>query len=118
TPGVVETLGLQLEDDGYGVEYAGNYLSKPKRFLEMLWKTIKLRNDVDYVLIDTYSTNAFWFSFAVGMLCRLFRIRYIPILHGGNLPARLKRSKWFCDALFLYAFQNVAVSGYLRHYFT
>lgn len=117
TPGVVETLGLQLENEGFEVLYAGDQLNKLKRLREMLWKTIRYGKKVDYVLIDTYSTSAFWFALGVGLICRILFIKYIPILHGGNLPARLKKSKFLCDLLFKKSYHNVAVSGYLHHYF-
>jgi glycosyltransferase involved in cell wall biosynthesis len=117
TPGVIETLGLQLEQEGFEIIYAGNELNKLKRFKEMIWKTLSYSKKVDYVLIDTYSTSAFWFALVVGLLCRILNVKYVPILHGGNLPARLKKSKIFSDLLFKKSYQNVAVSGYLHHYF-
>lgn len=117
TPGVIETLGKKLEAEGFTIYYAGTQMNKAKRLIEMLWKTFKYRNTVDFVLIDTYSTNAFWFSFLVGCSSRFFGKKYIPILHGGNLPTRLKNSKYFCDLLFKHSYQNVAVSEYLDYYF-
>ena len=72
---------------------------------------------VDYILIDTYSTNAFWYAYLTGRLAKFIGTKYIPILHGGNLPARLTRSKQACDKLFRNSYTNVAVSGYLQNAF-
>lgn len=117
TPGVIETLGKQLEDSGYKVYYAGTRKNQYIRILEMLWKTFFIGRKVDYLLIDTFSTQAFWYAYFTGLLARLIGTKYIPILHGGDLPVRLKKSKKACDALFYKSYTNVAVSGYLSREF-
>lgn len=117
TKGVIETLGPQLEREDYSVSYAGTKKNIIFRMFEMLIAVFRNRKTVDYVLIDTYSSTAFWYAWLSAMFCRLFNIKYIHILHGGSLPDRLKRSKWFCDRIFMYSYANVAVSGYLKYYF-
>lgn len=82
----------------------------------MLWSVIKYRK-VDYVLIDTYSTVNFWYAFTTSQLCRLLQIKYIPILHGGNLPFRLKKNPKICGMIFKHSFQNVAPSLFLINEF-
>jgi glycosyltransferase involved in cell wall biosynthesis len=114
---VIETLGDQLERSGFTVFYAGTKLNPILRLAEMIYKTVWLRKKADYVLIDTYSTSAFWYAFIVSLVCRVAHLRYIPILHGGNLPERLKKSPLASDRLFRYSYANVAVSGYLNHEF-
>jgi len=117
TPGVIETLGPLLEAEGYKVFYAGTFKNKILRLLEMLFKTLTTGRKVDYILIDTYSTSAFWYAYMAGRVAKLVRTKYIPILHGGSLPDRLVRSKRSCDRLFKNSYANVAVSGYLRYEF-
>lgn len=117
SPGVIETLGRQLEEAGYKVYYAGTIKNKVLRLLEMLLKTIFVGWKADYIMIDTYSTNAFWFAYMTGQLAQFMCKKYITILHGGDLPERIKRSKKACDLLFLNSYANVAVSGYLQHAF-
>lgn len=85
--------------------------------LDMLWSVLKLRNKIDFILIDTYSTFNFWYAIFVSQLARVLKIKYIPILHGGNLPYRLKNSPRLCRILFSNAYKNVAPSGYLLHHF-
>ena len=117
SPGVIETLGSQLEEAGYKVYYAGTIKNKVLRLLEMLLKTIFVGWKADYIMIDTYSTNAFWFAYMTGQLAQFMYKKYITILHGGDLPSRLKKTKKACDSLFLNSYANVAVSGYLSHEF-
>ena len=117
TPGVIETLGPLLEKEDYAVIYAGTRKNPFLRLAEMLWKTATNGSKVDYILIDTYSTSAFWYAYLTGGLSKILGTKYIPILHGGDLPKRLKRSNRACDKLFNNSYANVAVSGYLKHEF-
>src|SRR5690606_5057886 len=85
-------LGPLLEQGGYDLRYTSNKTNKVLRLLDMLWTTFRSRKKTDVVLIDTYSTQNFYYAVLVGQLCRLLQLPYIPILHGGNLPQRLKSS--------------------------
>lgn len=109
----IETLGALLEVEGFDVVYASSKKNKLFRFIDMLLKTIKNASKVDYVLIDTYSTQNFWYAFFVSQLCRILNIKFIPILHGGNLPQRVKKSYLFSKMIFNHAHYNVAPSNYL-----
>ena len=81
--------------------------------MDMAFSVIRYGNKVDYVLIDTYSTANFWYAVYTGRLSQLFNIPYIPILRGGNLPERLKKSSYSSQKLFDNSFCNVAPSSYL-----
>jgi glycosyltransferase involved in cell wall biosynthesis len=113
----IETLGLHLEQEGFGVYYASNKKSFPFRMLDMMWSVVFYRKQASYILIDTYSTKAFWYAFFCSQLARLLNIKYIPILHGGDLPNRLKNNPKLCRMVFANAYQNVAPSGYLKQAF-
>lgn len=117
TPTSIETLGVFFEKEGYQVLYASEKKNQLIRFLDMGFSVIKYRKKVDYVIIDTYSTFSFWYVLFVSQLCRLFQLRYIPILHGGNLPHRLDRNPKLARLIFNHAYQNVAPSGYLLEAF-
>ena len=82
----------------------------------MLWAIIQHRH-VDYLLIDTYSTLGFWYAYLSGILAQKLHIKYIPILHGGDLPKRLKSHPKVCRQLFNNAYINIAPSAYLLHHF-
>lgn len=113
TATTIETLGPLLESEGFTVRYASSKKSKPIRFLDMLVKTVQYRHKTDCVIIDTYSTYNFWYAFAVSQLARILRLKYIPILHGGNLPKRLRSNRLLSQMIFGNAYLNVAPSGYL-----
>lgn len=113
----IETLGLLLEKEGYEVFYASSMKNKILRLSEMILRTIQYRNKVEYVLIDTYSTYNFWYAFIVSQLCRLFSLKYIPKLHGGDLPNRLEKSPILSRMIFKYAYINIAPSDYLLEAF-
>lgn len=114
---VMETLGLWLQREGYDVFYASSKRNKPLRLLDMLVQTIYNSTKTDYVLIDTYSTSNFWYAFAVSQLCRILNLKYMPILHGGNLPDRLNRNPGLSRMIFKHAYRNIAPSGYLLEAF-
>ena len=113
----IETLGAFFENEGYQLNYASSKKNKVLRFFDMLLKTWKFHKVTDFVIIDTYSTSNFWYALAVSQLCRLLKIKYIPILRGGDLPNRLKKNPKLCAMIFNNAFKNVAPSKYLMHYF-
>lgn len=83
----------------------------------MCGTVIKYSRKVDYVLIDTFSTLNFYFAFVVSQLSRILGLKYIPILHGGNLPTRLKNNPGLCRRIFKNSYKNVAPSMYLKSHF-
>ena len=113
----IETLGELLKGEGFTVFMASSKRNKFVRLLDMMWAVIKYRKQVSYVLIDTYSTQNFFFAVAVANICRLFRLPYIPILRGGNLPKRIQKSRRHSWKLFNGAKVNVAPSEYLMEKF-
>ncbi|MDO7135418.1 glycosyltransferase family 4 protein [Algibacter lectus] len=117
TESTIDTLETGLKSLGFQVNSVSSYNSIIFRFLDMLWTVFKHRKTVDYVLIDTYSTLNFYYAYFVSQLCRFFKINYIPILHGGELPKRLLKSPKLSKAVFKHAFKNVAPSLYLKSHF-
>lgn len=113
----IETLGSHLIDEGFKVTYSSSRINKLFRIIDMLSSVIIHRKKVDYVLIDTYSTHNFFYALSVSQLCRFFKIKYIPILHGGNLPNRLKKNSGFSKHIFNSAHVNVSPSIYLKNIF-
>lgn len=113
TPTGIEVLGPLLESEGYSLRYASSKKSKVARLFEMIVATYRFGRKSDLVLIDTYSTLNFWYAFLCSRLCVWFGVKYITILHGGNLPHRLRKSPGLCRKLFGNAFLSVAPSPYL-----
>lgn len=117
TKGLIETLGPQLEELKFRLIYGGDKYNPISRLLQMLKQIFIYRGDVDYVIIDTYSTKAFWYAWISAIFCRIIKLRYIPILHGGNMPIRLQKSTLFCNSIFKYSHKNIVVSNYLKNNF-
>lgn len=117
TATTIDTLSGLLRKEGYQVITASGQLNKLLRLLDMLWHIIKYRKGVHVVLIDTYSTQNFYFAYLCSQLCRALKLKYVPILHGGNLPTRLQQSPKLSAAIFNNAYKNIAPSGYLKSKF-
>ncbi len=113
----IDTLSQLLIEEGYTVKTASNKRNKLLRLLHMLFIILKTAKATDYVLIDTYSTQNFYYAYLCSQLCRLLKLKYIPILHGGNLPNRLKNSPKLSASLFKNAYINVAPSEYTKSNF-
>ena len=113
----IETLGPALKHEGYMVYYSSDKKVFFFRLFDMMKEVFNQRKQVKYVLIDTYSTKAFWYAFLCSQLARLLQLKYIPILHGGDLPNRLKKNPKICRLIFNHAYKNVAPSVYLKQAF-
>lgn len=113
----IDTLSALLREEQYEVRTTSSYLNKGARFVDMIFTFLRYCKKVDYVLIDTYSTTNFWYAVAIARLCRHYKLPYIPILHGGNLPERLEIHKRTSKGLFGNALLNVVPSAYLYNAF-
>ena len=109
----VETLGIFLKDEGYEMKIASSKKNRIVRLLDMIFHVIIFKRKTDYVLIDTYSTTNFWYAVIVGRLCSFFKLPYIPILRGGDLPKRFRKSPKHTLKLFENAYRNIAPSSYM-----
>lgn len=85
--------------------------------VDMVLSILQYRKKVSVVLIDAYSSRAFWYVFGIALLCRAFKIPYVPIIHGGNFPARLVQSKVASRRIFSNSLINVSPSIYLKEHF-
>lgn len=113
TPTSVETLGERLTKH-FIVHSVSSKKKQILRLGEMLWTIWRLRNQIDFLIIDTYSSIAFFYALFCSQLARALKISYIPLLHGGDLPVRLQRSPYLCKLLFGSSFKNITPSGYLK----
>lgn len=110
----IDTLSKLLSDEGFSIVTTSGKKNKFLRLLDMLYQILKHRNWANYILIDTYSTQNFYYAYLCSQLCRFFKLKYIPILHGGNLQNRLKNSQFMSKAIFNNAFKNIAPSEFLK----
>src|SRR5690554_777156 len=113
----INILGPLLEQEGFKLKYASIYTNKVIRLFDMLWTCIKYRKQTDLVIIDTYSTQNFYYALLVSQLCQILKLKYVPRLNGGNLPQRLETNPKLCRALFNHAYKLVSPSVYLKEAF-
>ena len=113
TPTSVETLGKRLEEIDEVIRFSDKKYPA-LRMLDMLLGAIRFGHKAEYVLIDTYSSKAFYYALLIGAILKLIQVKYVPILHGGNLPRRLSISPILCKFLFTNAYINIAPSGYIK----
>lgn len=114
TATTIDSLGPLLEKEGYQLRYASSVSNIARRMVDMMRKTFKSRQWADVVLIDTYSTKNFWFAIVIARICISFNMKYVPILHGGNLPDRLDKNPKVTRAFLHNAHAVVSPGDYLR----
>ena len=112
-PTAIETLGTLLEKNGFAVTYSSSKINKVFRLLDMILTTGRNLKKVDYVLIDTYSTQNFWYALLISQICRFAKLKYLPILHGGYLPERIAKNPKLSSMIFDHSFINVAPSNFM-----
>lgn len=116
-PTTVDLLSDALRQEGYTVYAYSSKKNKILRLIDMLLAIKRLRSKIDYALIDTYSTSAFWFAYISAKILQHYNIPYVPVLHGGNLPVRFKKNKKRVLWLLRNATINVSPSNYLYEFF-
>jgi len=116
TPSNIDTLGEQLKES-YDVMTCSEVPNKALRFLDMMKHIITHRKECDLLIVDTYSTWNFYYALMTAFFGKLFKIPYIPILHGGDLPKRLSKYPKMSQYLFGDAAANVTPSIYLKEAF-
>ena len=109
----ISFFSKMLRKEGYKVRTASTRSNKALRLIEMLGLIVRFHKTTDVVLIDTYGAMNFYYAYLVAKTCQTFKVAYIPILHGGNLPERLKASKKYSRNLFGKAKVNIAPSEFL-----
>ena len=109
-----EQTVLIMQELGYVVKKVGTAENIIIRYLQIIWALLNARvNEVRLITIDVFSTNAYYFATTSAFLARLFGIKYVLVLHGGNLPERFKRSPVSSKRLIIHANKIISPSGYL-----
>lgn len=117
SPTSVDTLTPLLQKEGFKIYAGSSFKNIGLRILHMLFLVIKYRKKVEVVLIDTYSTKAFWYALAISQCCRFFKLDYYPIIRGGNMKHRLKANPKMSQLIFKNSKMNIAPSRYFNKLF-
>lgn len=112
TPTSVETLGSRLSMN-FNIIRTSSIKNKFLRLIQML-SVVFINRKARFVLIDTYSSSAFWFAVIVSLLSKILGISFILILRGGNLPNRITSSPLSLRFLLKNAYKVVCPSNYLK----
>ncbi len=91
--------------------------SQVGRLVQMMMAVVRYRSQCSLVMIDTFSTTAFWYCYILSMMCRLFNIPYLPVLHGGLFETRLKQTPRLSRQVFNHAAANISPSLFLKQIF-
>jgi glycosyltransferase involved in cell wall biosynthesis len=113
-PTTHEALEQGLKAEGFTIYSASHLQNKYLRLVDMLWCFFRNYRKVDFVLIDVYSTQNFWYALAIARMSKAFSKKYIPILHGGNLEKRFKDSPAKSAHLLKNAHCIICPSPYLK----
>ena len=116
TVSMMEFLTEKLSSFVY-VNSASGEKNKVLRMIDMIRSVYFHRNKLDLVLIDTFSTSAFYFALVIGLLCKILKIKYIPIIHGGNIEFRLNKYPRLSNMLFKNATINISPSIFIFEVF-
>lgn len=112
-PTSIDRLTPLLRKEGFEVKTSSAKKNQLLRLSEMMTSIIRNKSWADLVLIDTYSTRNFWYAVLTAELCSNLELDYILLLHGGDLPERLKNNPKLSASLFKKEKLNIAPSRYL-----
>ena len=113
TPTTSAELMGRFKQWGFIVRSASSAKAKSRRMWDMVYLLLRYGAKGTIIIIDTYSTQNFYYAVFIGFLCRVKGLSYIPILHGGDLPCRWKHSPTLAKNYFGNALINIAPSNYL-----
>jgi len=113
---VIETLSA-LFSQRYTVHIASSKKNQILRMIDMLYTIWKYRKNAGILLIDTYSSKAFWYAYLSSRLAKFLNIPYAPFLHGGNFPKRLPELSKYTPKIFGESATNISPSIFLKEAF-
>ncbi len=117
-PPPIEGLKYQIRNSlNIRLTITSNKRNKLWRFIHMnyvFW--VNLRK-ISLVFIDVYSTQAFYYALYFSFLSWLYSIKYIPIIHGGDIKRRIRKSQWMTKFVFSKAAINISPSKYILNIF-
>lgn len=116
TESLAETFVRQLRTESIIINTASSKKNQILRILEMIYVCLKAKKK-DLILIDTFSTKAFYFSLILGLISKIKHVKYCPILRGGNLPIKLNNNL-LAHLYFSNSYKIIAPSLYLSNPFS
>lgn len=115
-PTAIEDLYCLLEKR-YQVKKASDKKNKLLRLLEMVKVVTYNRKICKIIIVDVFSTTAFLFFCQIVFLARLFKIPYVPVMRGGDLPKLLRNKHFLIKLLLTKAHRVICPSKYLHNFY-
>jgi len=112
-PTSIEDLAIVLSEK-YEVKTSSDKNYSLLRLLDMAKCVISNRVGCKLIIVDVFSTRALVFSCLIILLAKWFKIPYVPVLQGGNLPERFKKHPIIFNFLFSEAIRIISPSKYLQ----
>jgi glycosyltransferase involved in cell wall biosynthesis len=78
-------------EEGYKVTCVSSKINRVKRLAEIVWTLTKKSQNIDVVLLETFSGPSFVIADFAGFFCKILKLPLIMVLHGGNLPKFLQK---------------------------
>ena len=117
-PPPIESIKGKICDSlGKKVILTSNKKNKFLRFLHMNFVYFWYFRRVSLVFLDVYSTKAFYYTFYFAYLSKVFSLKYIPVIHGGDIENRIKKSEWMTNFVFKNGETNITPSIYIESIF-
>ena len=110
-----KSLVKGLESEGFRIHSASELKNKFLRLADMILAFLRYSRKFEFVLIDVYSTQNFWYAIIIARLSRVFGKKYIPILHGGDLKTRFENSTFATKKLLENSYHIVSPSLYYKN---
>src|SRR5688500_2380788 len=98
-PGHVTTQGQIVADlfsgDGFHVTSVSSKLNRIVRIIDIIATLVRGVKSYDVVVLETFSGLSFVMADVVSLVCKLLDLPLVMFLHGGNLPAFMrKHPRW------------------------
>ena len=116
TPTAMEHLVPKLNNN-FRVISASSKKNFILRFLHMNYIYFLNVRNLDLVIIDVFSSKAFFYAFFFGCVSKLFRIPYINVIRGGNMKNRMNISPNLTFYLFNNSEINISPSDFFLEIF-
>jgi glycosyltransferase involved in cell wall biosynthesis len=116
SPAMSELLAIKLAKD-FELKKISTKRNMFVRIVDMLSQIVWYRNLCKFVILDVFSSRAFWYAVTCAWLLRKLQIPYITILRGGGLPDRIRKNPSMSNLVFKQAYANISPSSYLARNF-
>lgn len=84
-------LARVLKANGYKVLTVSRYYNKLLRLIDIVWQLIAKKGQYDTAIVQFYSGNSFIWQYVAGHIVKLLGKNLVFTIHGGGVPARIKR---------------------------